>query len=330
MIRARRRAGVMLAGVWLAVATASVGGATAPTAPGSDAGHDNGHDHAPAPAPSPSTVPAHDHQHHLDTANGKPDRVITGPQGMRGQFLVECELSHVAADDPIVYPGQPGASHRHAFFGNDTVDAFSTTTSMAAGGTTCEQRLDRAAYWVPVLFDGDREVAAIKSTAYYRAGLDVDPTTVEPYPQGLAMIAGSAAATAPQPIEVVAWTCGVSGLRSATPPECAPDRMLRMIVTFPDCWNGTDLDTADHIAHLAYSTAGACPPTHPRVLPQLQFSVEYDHHGSTAGLHLASGGVLSGHADFINVWDADKLRTEVESCIHRDVVCGITSGRRTG
>lgn len=273
----------------------------------------------------------HDHDHHhIDTANGKPDAVITGPQGRRGQFVVECRFSHEAPDDPIVYPNQPGASHLHEFFGNTTTDAASTLASMSVAKTTCDQQLDRAAYWAPALYDGDRRVPSVKSTAYYRAGLDVDPETVEPYPAGLAMIGGSAAATTTQPVEVVAWTCGTSGLRDRVPPSCAADRSLRVIITFPDCWNGTDLDSADHKSHVAYSHAGRCPATHPVAIPQLQFSVEYDHHGPTAGLRLASGPIFTGHADFVNVWDPVKLATEVKLCIHRDVVCGITSGRKTG
>lgn len=28
-----------------------------------------------------------------------------------------CYFSHISADDPIVYPGQPGVSHSHTFFG---------------------------------------------------------------------------------------------------------------------------------------------------------------------------------------------------------------------
>ncbi len=280
-------------------------------------------------APADTSGAAHHHVH-LDTSNGQPDRVITGPQGERGQFVVECRFSHQAPDDPIVYPGAPGASHEHLFFGNTTTDAASTLASLQAGGTTCDQQLDRAAYWAPALYDAGREVPAVKSTAYYRAGLDVDPTTVQPYPPGLAMIAGSAAATAAQPVEVVAWTCGTSGTRDATPPSCPPDRGLRMIVTFPDCWNGRDLDVADHHAHLAYSHGGRCPSDHPVPIPQLQFSVEYDHHGPPGALSLASGPITSGHADFVNAWDETKLATEVALCLHRNVVCGITSGRKTG
>ena len=33
-------------------------------------------------------------------------------------------------------------------------------------------------------------------------------------------------------------------------------------VTFPGCWNGRDLDSADHKRHLAYATSGRCPRSH--------------------------------------------------------------------
>ena len=282
-------------------------------------GHDTSHEHAVGNTHT-----------HLDTANGKPDQVIAGPQGGRGQFVVECGFSHAATDDPIIYPGQPGASHEHVFFGNTGTDAASTLVSLEAGQTTCEQRLDRAAYWVPALFAGTAMVEPVKSTAYYRAGLDVEPTVVQPYPSGLMMIAGNAAADTEQPLEVVAWTCGAGIERSALPPVCPPGRNLHLILTFPDCWDGARLDSANHIDHVAYSTGGACPSTHPVAVPQLQFSVEYAHTGPTDGLVLASGGLLSGHADFVNAWDPEKLAGEVQLCLHRNVVCGVTSGRTTG
>ena len=41
-------------------------------------------------------------------------------------FFTDCLPSHRAPDDPIVYPKQPGASHLHDFFGNETTNAFST------------------------------------------------------------------------------------------------------------------------------------------------------------------------------------------------------------
>ena len=65
-------------------------------------------------------------------------------------------------------------------------------------------------------------------------------------------------------------------------------------------------------------------------VPQLQFSVEYPVSGSADGLELASGGLITGHADFMNGWDPAKLASEVDLCLHREVVCGVTSGRKTG
>ena len=84
-----------------------------------------------------------------DGASDSPDVVVGGPQGGVGQFIVACDWSHASFDDPIVHAGMEGMSHRHEFFGNTTTDADSTYESLLAGDTTCAQKLDRAAYWVP-------------------------------------------------------------------------------------------------------------------------------------------------------------------------------------
>jgi hypothetical protein len=272
----------------------------------------------------------HDHLAPDVTSLGQPDKPIAGPQGAVPQFLVECSYSHAASDDPIVFPAVSGASHLHVFFGNESTNAHTTVESLAQGTTTCDQQLDKAAYWAPALMKRGAMLTPVKSTAYYRAGLGVDPTTVQPFPKGLVMVAGSAGATKPQPNSIVAWTCGSSSIRDVVPPECVGDRNLRLVVTFPDCWDGAHLDSADHHHHVAYSSRGTCPDGYPVPVPQLQFSVEYPVTGSAAGLELASGGVLTGHADFMNGWDEHKLTEEVDLCLHRKVVCGVTSGRKTG
>ena len=43
-----------------------------------------------------------------------------------GAFRFICNPGQVLPDDPIVYPGQPGASHLHQFYGNTGANAFST------------------------------------------------------------------------------------------------------------------------------------------------------------------------------------------------------------
>jgi hypothetical protein len=277
---------------------------------------------------------ASDHVHSGDlvlepaSVMGRPDRVIAGPQGNDGQFVVECDLSHVASDDPILYPGRAGASHLHAFFGNVGTSATSDLSDLLEADTTCDDSRDTAAYWVPVLVDGGTVIEPVFAVAYYRAGIDIDPTRVVAYPPGLAMIAGDPLASGEQPVEVVAWGCGNGARRSALPPVCPTGSELSLTVTFPDCWDGKNLDVPGHRVHLRYSTKGSCPTSHPAPIPQLVFSVLYPVNGDVSHLRLSSGSLTTGHADFINSWDQDHLEQEVELCVRQQNVCAISSGRR--
>lgn len=271
-----------------------------------------------------------------------PQRI--GPQGRVAQFIVKCELSHTGYIDPIVYPGEPGASHLHTFFGNADVDADPDYDRVAGADTSCEQRLDTASYWAPALLDAvGHVIEPVGMTGYYRPGFGVDPATIEPYPAGLMMVAGDALASEIQPLDVVAWSCGTSAVRKTAPPACPTRSTLRLWVNFPDCWDGerlrgSDVEASDHthhddadqamraapVDHLARSAAGTCPASHPVPIPMLQLAIDYPP-VEPVELSLASGGVHTAHADFWNVWDQDKLTDEVELCLNADRVCGVTS-----
>ena len=63
---------------------------------------------------------------------------------LRGvNFIESCRFSHRAPDDPIVFPGKPGASHDHTFVGNRTTNALRRTARFAPGATTCSARTTR-------------------------------------------------------------------------------------------------------------------------------------------------------------------------------------------
>jgi hypothetical protein len=100
-----------------------------------------------------------------------------------------------------------------------------------------------------------------------------------------------------------------------------------MLLTYADCWDGENTDSDDHRSHVAYSTAGDCPESHPVHVPQLTVSIAFPISGADHDLRLASGSVHSVHGDFLNAWDVDGLRREIEACIHRDVVCDLASNR---
>jgi Domain of unknown function (DUF1996) len=253
-----------------------------------------------------------------------------GPQGRVPQFKVECAWSHAAPDDPIVHPGYPGRSHLHDFFGNVATDADSSATELVEHDTTCQNKLDTAAYWAPALLREGVPVTPSGSVAYYRPGPGTDLESVHPYPPGLMMIAGDPAATEPQAPAIAAWHCGASPILSAAPPSCPRTAPLGVRIAFPDCWDGEHLDSHDHRAHLATAVRGRCPDSHPVAIPQLVFEVHYPLTGDPTGLELASGGVHGVHADFLNTWDQAALEREVRVCLNGGKVCGVVSNRATG
>lgn len=236
-------------------------------------------------------------------------------------FTSNCRFSHGNNDDPIMFPGKPGTSHGHSYFGNVSTNASSTIASLRRAGTTCHRPADRAAYWAPTLFDAKHSpIYPLNASIYYiRATLK----PLRALPAGLRMIAGNAGATKPQ--RHILWSCGPTSGRPASRsiPTCPSrsDTSLQLTVTFPECWNGRDLDSADHKGHLAYSEYGLCPSSHPVAVPSLSLTVRYPVNGGP-GYHLASGGAYSGHADFVNSWDQRQLVRLVRRCLNAGRQCG--------
>jgi len=242
-------------------------------------------------------------------------------------FTIDCRFSHRAMDDPIVKPGKPGASHSHDFFGNASTDAASTVVSMRGRSTTCEDLGDTAAYWVPTLYVDGQAIRPQLLRAYYRAVPGADVGQVQAPPAGLKMLAGNVKATAPQPVDIVSWGCGLRPrVPTALPPhDCNASSPLTLRLLFADCWDGRHVDSDDHRTHVAYSRAGRCPPSHPRAITQLQVSVEYpvlDSAGRT--ITLASGSPITAHGDFFNTWVQSRLAFEVRTCIHAHANCSFS------
>jgi hypothetical protein len=255
-----------------------------------------------------------------------PGRPLVVSAGDQGSFSTPCPYSHSGPDDPIVHPGHAGASHRHDFFGATTTGAGSDAASLLAGGTTCRSVADRSAYWAPALLVDGRPVEPMALQAYYRAPIGADATQVEPPPNGLELLAGDASATAPQDLEVAAWSCGLSDTRSPTPIPCPESPFLLLRLRFPPCWNGEDLGSADHRSHLApLGGDGACPGSHPVLLAQLQVEVRYPPASDGATLALASGPVTGGHGDAIMAWDEEHIAREVDLCLRANRNCDVTS-----
>lgn len=275
-----------------------------------------------------------------------------------GAFRTNCLPSHEGFDDPLVYPGQHGASHHHVFFGNPTVDANTTSeTLLRAEETTCDgNTLNRSAYWVPSLFDASGEpVAYVEPLFYYKTGYHVPASTIEPFPEGLRMIAGQAMANTAQHSDIIkfrcsSWTSNQAWFDPGDPldhistlPDCPPGDVLEVRIVFPQCWDGQHLFLSDQ-SHMAYPSratppvagTGSCPDTHPIALPEISYNfaiyVTADTgRGTPSAWRFVSdlvGGTTGGvtlHADWMNGWDPDIMNTIVENCLRpaRECMVGL-------
>jgi hypothetical protein len=240
------------------------------------------------------------------------------PPERTGLIVSVCRFSHRSNDDPIVYPGVPGAAHTHDFFGNVSTDANSTLESLTGQATTCGVAGDTAAYWAPTLNVNGVPMRPSAMFAYYAV---FGSAPVHPLPVGLKMLAKGK--------NNVHFSC----FRHSMPtgafgkmPTCRPGEQMSIGVNFPSCWNGTDLDSDDHMSHMAYPVNGVCPEGYPVRVPRLAVWVMYNAVPKGSLLTLSSGLLDSAHADYINSWDPQTLLTLEHFCLDGHRECYKTMG----
>lgn len=253
--------------------------------------------------------------------------IALGPTPVRAASVkIECDASHAAPDDPIVFPGQAGAAHMHEFFGNTSTNASSTYASMIGKPTTCPFAGDAAGYWVPGLYNSAHQrIPARRMTVYYR-DRPQESRAVTPFPPDFRMIAGAPVAG------VWGFNCDGTALKTTALIDCSRQSpghtFVRATVIFPNCGKldaaGKVIrDSSDHRSHVAYpiSEKAGCPASHPIKLPHVKVNVRFDVNDCIkAGCHLMSdmgapcmGSGCSLHADFWNTWDQAALIKMVQT-----------------
>jgi len=243
------------------------------------------------------------------------------------EFLAECPYTHRLPDDPIVMPGLAGGSHMHSFFGNTSTNADSDIKSLLKGGTTCSPKADLSSYWVPTLYSNDKPVEPTGTTFYYLGEGIKDELMAQtrPLPLGLRIVAGNAKATGVNdPTSSSRWSCLHAGEVGSSKNfvNCPAGKMLESYLDFPHCWNGKDLDSPDHKSHMSYPVNGACPASHPVIVPKLRQVLRYPVSGDPAKFRLSSGPGYTMHADFFNAWPEAEMERRVRDCIRPIVKCG--------
>jgi hypothetical protein len=287
-----------------------------------------------------------------------------------GAFRFQCTPGPLAYNDPIVFPGQSGKSHLHQAFGNTTsLYADSNYEALRSRGkSTCQDPnappANRSGYWIPALLNGLGYVIQPDAiTIYYKRWPVTDfhcgakggfPTTFNvgasactAVPNGMRFIMGFNMLNPGQaPTGAVQFLCGEQMANFETMTQ-ALDRcraisastggITHLIARMeaPDCWNGHDLDSADHRTHVAYASYGdwgyrKCDIAHPIAIPTFTMTVNYTilPGDNTKLWQFSSDAMVAGaapgttfHGDFFSAW-APFVRGKWENnCLNKDLDC---------
>lgn len=276
----------------------------------------------------------------------KPDlkRVEPRSAASTGTFTSLCGTNpegHRNSDNFMVAPGKRnGAQHVHDYVGNRSTTAFSTDESLHAAGTTCTNG-DQSTYFWPVLrntaargddgkVDGgglDGNVGEILRPVTAQLQFRGNPTSrVTPMPDDLTIITGDAkAATNRGDDGNAAWTCTGFADRTTTKyPLCPSGSRLVRILDFPSCWDGENLDSADHRSHIAFPRRDGTCGRGRVAIPQLRMTLTYDQPADRQfaldSFPDQRHSAETDHADFMAIMP-EALLAQMADCINTGKTC---------
>ncbi|MER6983105.1 DUF1996 domain-containing protein [Streptomyces carpinensis] len=272
-----------------------------------------------------------------------------------GSFTTRCGVNankNHNTDNVIVAPGVTnGAHHLHDYVGNQKVNAFSSNDTFLQGGTSCQNKNDLSAYYWPVVrvqdgtqdFDqnadgGGKEgnVGKILTPRVAQIKYVGSPTgKVVAMPQFLRIITGDAKAFTNGPANANAhWSCtGFENKVQLTDkyPICPQGSQVVRTFAFQSCWDGQNIDSANHRTHVAFADAGGNCQNGFKAIPQLTMRLVYDvpppqiQNGQVKNAYAVDGfpeqlhKPITDHDDFISVTTGN-LANKIANCVN--------SGRR--
>ncbi|WP_413756863.1 DUF1996 domain-containing protein [Streptomyces sp. MMBL 11-3] len=278
-----------------------------------------------------------------------------GRSGSRGTFTTSCGTNgndNHNTDNVIVAPGVTnGAHHLHDYVGNQNNDAFASDEDLAASETTCQNQGDKSSYFWPVLrlqdgsqdFDqnndgGGKEGNVGKILQASQAQLKFvgnKKGNVVAMPTALRIITGDAKAFVNGLANAnTNWSCTGFENRQLTDkyPICPRGSSVVRTTNFQSCWDGQNIDSANHRSHVAFVQADGTCANGFKAIPQLQVRLVY----KVAAPTIQNGTVknafavdsfpenlhkpITDHNDFINFFDANTMNKMV-NCINTGKQC---------
>jgi hypothetical protein len=258
-----------------------------------------------------------------------------------GKYLQHCALANTKQVDPLVSPGNPMSDHPHSQHGGLAWDESSRTADLLDGGTSCVIKQNKSVYWVSDMVASDGTlVHAYRFKAYYAAGgkdtRAIAGGVIHPFPNGWRVLALNPKSPVIQQTGFQQWRCYPNGTANAgtatvnrVPPESCAGPISSEIV-FPSCWDGWQLDSADHKSHAAYPTTvtlpsgervKGCPASHPVAVPEIQSEFFYARPSvGWVGSFLASDHGIGPrtrtvHGDVIEAWEPI-AQAELTKCLN--------------
>ncbi|MGW3121498.1 DUF1996 domain-containing protein [Streptomyces sp. NPDC001107] len=283
----------------------------------------------------------------------------------KGTFTTSCGVNANGlrnSDNVIVAPGVTnGAHHFHDYVGNQSNNAFASDDDLANAQTSCENPGDKSTYYWPVvrLQNGtqDKDANSPGGGIEGNAGQIVTPkqvtmtfigsprSQVTEMPRLLRIITGDAKAFVNGTANANAsWSCTGFEDRQLKDkyPLCPQGSDVVRTFRFQSCWDGRNIDSANHRTHVAFADASGNCPNGFQAIPQLVQRIVYDvkapslqDGGRTTPLFAVDSfpeqlhKPVTDHGDFINVFD-DGLMKEVVSCINGGRACGAGTGEDPG